>query len=142
MACTVEYWHPTTGATLTLNLYAVGSSTVVNTGGDTLTEDGSTRRYTAAVAEALAGVYKARVVNGSGVVLYDGLVKVADDAGTYQIDYVVGQVDTEVAAIQAAIAAVQTEVDKIPRLGETYRHRQMAADEGDKSADVIIEAAV
>lgn len=44
-------------------------------------------------------------------------------------------------SIASAIADIQTEVDKIPRLGETFKHRQIASSAVAKSADVIIEAA-
>ena len=43
--------------------------------------------------------------------------------------------------VSTDIANVKTEVDKVPRQGSTHRHRQTAANTGNKSADVIIEAA-
>lgn len=37
--------------------------------------------------------------------------------------------------------ALQSEVEKVPRLGETYRHRRVAEDSDEHSADVVIEEA-
>lgn len=45
----------------------------------------------------------------------------------------------QVVAQQSTLEAVQTEVEKVPRQGETYRHKRVAADENEQSADVVIE---
>lgn len=44
-------------------------------------------------------------------------------------------------AVQAVVDSNNTEIVKIPRLGTTHKHRQVASNAVAKSADVIIEAA-
>jgi hypothetical protein len=53
---------------LSLQLYTGG--TLVNSGGDALTESGSSGYFTADVAESLAGLYRADVRNASNVLIY------------------------------------------------------------------------
>lgn len=82
MAATpVEIIHGATGLTGTLKLYARGSDTLANPtgGGDTLTAQ--TNRpwvYRATVDEALTGLYEAVMVDGSGNVLFTGVIDLED----------------------------------------------------------------
>jgi hypothetical protein len=51
-----------------------------------------------------------------------------------------GKIDTIDNLIDTEIATLTTEVGKIPKQGETRRYTQIAADEGNKTADVSIGA--
>lgn len=55
--------------TLTAELYPYGSDTIANTGGDSCTEQTNDKgRYTATIAEVLAGQHHVKIKSGSAVV--------------------------------------------------------------------------
>jgi hypothetical protein len=76
----VEIIHGATGLTaITLKLYARGSDAIVNGAGDALTEQTNRKGvYRATVDEALTGLHEAYMVDGSGNVLYAGVVRLQD----------------------------------------------------------------
>lgn len=98
-------------AGLALKLYEPGSAIVANTGGDALTEVGTSRLYEATVTEALSGSYVAAVETATGSVIGGGYVTLADDAGPYDVDR--GASQASVDANGTAIAAVKAKTDLI-----------------------------
>ena len=81
----VEFAAPT-GLTLTLKLFAYGSDTLANIGGDVGTE--ATNRkglYSADVTEALAGWYNAHVFDGSNNLIALGAVYMEDDTAIKRV---------------------------------------------------------
>lgn len=87
MSAIVEIVHGIPGLTpATLYLRELGSSTVANGAGDALAEvDGEPGTYRAAVDEPLTGTHKARMVDGSGNVLYTGVVDMEDDDAVHTV---------------------------------------------------------
>lgn len=72
--------------TLTLELYPSGSDTIGNTGGDSFTEATNAKGfYTATVAEALSGDYRAVIKSGSSVIDNGWVYVLADDTNTYEV---------------------------------------------------------
>lgn len=93
MAQTVELAYGLTGLTATLKLFPLGSDTIANGPSDTLTEQTNRKGvYRATVSEtpALVGQYEAYMLDGDGVVLYSGVVELADDTEVHTVgDYVI-----------------------------------------------------
>lgn len=83
---TVELLAPP-GQTLTLELYALGSDVLANSGGaDTLIEEANRHGlYTATVTESLAGWYSAHILNAGDALIAVGYVFLSDDTGTYRV---------------------------------------------------------
>lgn len=102
-----------------LKLTAYGADTLLNTGGDTLTEATNVKgTYTCTVTEALAGWYKASVFLSDGTTyLGGGAVFLVDAVGSYPVvEYVprVTLVDTTTDVTNgAAGGATQASVDKV-----------------------------
>ncbi len=89
MASTPIHFFAPKGLTLKLELYPLGSDTIANTaGGDTCTEASNAHgSYTAPVTEAITGIHRAVVVDGSDNLIGNFFVKiVADDTTTYYCD--------------------------------------------------------
>jgi len=105
MAATpVEIIHGITGLTLTLKLYARGVDTLANGAGDSMTEQTNRKgTYRATVDEALSGTYEAYAVDGSGNVLYTGLVDLEDTTSVYTVD------DTSDTSITVSTTTVTSE---------------------------------
>lgn len=82
----------------TLWLYKKSDFTLVNTGGDTLTETGSTGTFTAVVAESWTERLKATIKNGSGVAVWYGFI------GVGQTEIVDSLSDTLTPSVQATTA--------------------------------------
>ncbi len=82
---TVECSLPTGLTGCLLKLFDRGGDTLLNTGGDTLTERTNAKgKYTATVTEALAGFYTAIVYLSDGTTPLDfGQVYLVDAVGTY-----------------------------------------------------------
>lgn len=108
---------------LTLKLYDPADITggpVNGVGGDTAAEDPVA--YSFSVAEALSGLYLARLEDSGGGLIATGGV-LFDGRG------VVGIGDYEQLA----------QLSRVPRTGKTTRHRQVAIDTTAKTADVALE---
>lgn len=87
MANTIVQFHSLASlGALTLKLYPRTGGAIVNgASGDAMTESGATAGlYTATVAEALTGIYAARVYSGSDL-LGSFLVRLRDDTGAYDL---------------------------------------------------------
>jgi hypothetical protein len=100
--------------TLTLNLYARGGTTVVNTGGDTAAADAA-GRYVWGVAEALAGIYDAEIKTSGGVRVGGGVVAIAaDDTNNYAINATAIDTDAnaQVSATNVYHADIELTVDE------------------------------
>lgn len=85
----VEIQLPTGSVTPTLSLYSLSSdTTLANTGGaDTLTQESNASGFwRATVTEALTGVYRVKVLDGSSNVLATGYVTLSDDTNTYRVE--------------------------------------------------------
>lgn len=114
MATTPVEFRAPTGLTLTLELYAYGSDTIGNTGGDSATE--ATNRkglYSASVTEALAGWYTAHVKSGSTVIaVYD--VFMVDDTSVHRCtDRPQDQAQETVASVTGAVGSVTGAVGSV-----------------------------
>ena len=114
-----------TGLTgFTLYLRKTSDGTLVNTGGDALTESpASSGRFTATVAEAWTETLAAVVLDSNSLAVRDGWLAVGE---------------TIVKDSFPAVPGVMTEIAKIPKEGETRRYTQVAASGDDKTADVTI----
>jgi hypothetical protein len=116
------------GETLTMFLRK-SDGTLLNTGGDAMTESGSTGVFTATLAEARTGLgpLAVRVCDGAETadnLLYDGFLV----EGTTVIDSVMrAELDS------ASVSAIR---DGIPKVGETHRYTQVAS--AATTADVSI----
>lgn len=102
-------------ADLVLKLYALGADTLLNTGGDALTERTNKKGfYTATVTENITGVNHVRVTDASDVAVWVGVTEsaLADDTGTYQCrndsDDVSGLVDTTNITTETTIIEADT----------------------------------
>jgi hypothetical protein len=84
MATTPVEFRAPSGLTLTLELFAYGSDTVANTGGDSATEETNREGvYQASVTEALSGWYTAHILSGSTTLaVYD--VYMVDDTSVHR----------------------------------------------------------
>lgn len=114
MATTPVEFRAPTGLTLTLELYAYGSDTIGNTGGDSATE--ATNRkglYSANVTEALEGWYTAHVKSGSTVIaVYD--VFMVDDTNVHRCtDRPQDQAQETVASVTGAVGSVTGAVGSV-----------------------------
>src|SRR5690606_3716044 len=84
MASTPVEIQYTSGVTLTLELYPLGSDTIANGSGDTLTEETNRKGlYIATVTEALTGWHHAIVLHGS-VPVSVGYVYLTDTANVHR----------------------------------------------------------
>lgn len=113
MSAIVEIVHGIPGLTpATLYLRELGSSDVANGAGDALAEvDGEPGTYRAAVDEPLTGTHKARMVDGSGNVLYTGVVDMEDDDAVHTVG--------ELADLPIRTRSKQTDVETLlARLSE------------------------
>jgi hypothetical protein len=124
------------GETLTMFLRK-SDGTLLNTGGDAMTEAGATGVFTATLAEARTGLGPLAVracagAETAGNLLYDGFLV----EGTAVIDSPVTAVLDS--ATVAKIDAITSEVVKIPKAGSTHRYTQVALDTGTKRTDVAI----
>lgn len=106
----------------TLYLRKTSDGTLVNTGGDSLTESpASSGRFTATVAESWTETLSATVKNSGGLAVRDGWLHVDE---TIIVDTNRGDITTELA--------------KVPKSGETRRYTQEAVDLNNRTADVSI----
>ena len=98
-----------------------------------------------------AGTYGGQIVrstNSNVTVQITGSNHIAADVHEFQADVLTSAATdaTFVSEVQsglatsAALAEAKTEIDKIPRQGSTYKHRQISSDGATKSAVVTIEA--
>lgn len=72
----LDEWSGFTG--LSIELREFGSGTVVNTGGDSLTEDGSTGYFTGTIAESLTGLHNVSIKRSGAVIWTGGLVNMSE----------------------------------------------------------------
>jgi hypothetical protein len=136
-----------TGQTVTAKLFSFGSDTEVASVSAT---EATNRKglYSAAFTDVAAGTYRLIALTGTTpLAAWD--VTLTLSTATFQV-FEVGmaaslapldsKIDTIDNLIDTEIATLTTEVGKIPKQGETRRYTQIAADEGNKTADVSIGA--
>jgi hypothetical protein len=87
MSAIVEIIHGVAGLTgATLKLFARGVDTLVNGSGDTLVEQTNRQGvYRATVDEPLTGLHEAYMVDGSGIVLYAGVIDLRATVGVQTV---------------------------------------------------------
>lgn len=91
---------------LVLELYEVGGTSLLNTGGDTLTElTNNDATFTATVTEALSGLKQALIVDTSNNPIGSLFVYLQDDTGTYVCgEYAMAAVQRWLSTTPAALA--------------------------------------
>jgi hypothetical protein len=114
---------------LTLTLWVYQDGVLVNTGGDSLTEVGSSGHFQANVSEPLDGVYVAHVKNASGAVigygdldsdiLYVGRTE-ATSTDILQLEALVNKIITKLATSSSVISGQQTPSSIALIRGDSY----------------------
>lgn len=112
-----------TGRTLTVELQALGSGTVVNTGGDALTET-SNGHFAGTVAETLTGVHAVDVLDGSAVV-FTGFANMSFDPAYIESPTQLGFTTSDAALLSGVSSGVTTLTTRIPgtvqpQTGDSY----------------------
>ena len=118
-----------TGLTgFTLYLRKTSDGTLVNTGGDSMTESpASSGRFTATVSEAWTETLAVVVLDSNSLAVRDGWLASGE---------------TIIKDSYPATTGVLEEIAKIPKEGETRRYTQVAASADDRTADVTIGASL
>lgn len=132
---TVEYIC-TSGQTVTAKLFEAGSDTEVASEAGT-EETNRKTVYLSDFTDIPAGTYRLIAFNASNAVLAAWWVTLTLTTATF----VAYEMPIGLIGSQSSLDTILTEIQKIPRLGTTHKHRQVASSAVAKSADVIIEAA-